>query len=519
VEYFESDVPAGDGRCSDNACPCPEVAIPRGTGYLYITPDLVELRSQYPSLASARQAMQNLHKEMSERTGGSVSGFYRLGPILVCEQGAKLRNLDLEVAGADARHWWRTGQVPLRATPTPGPGATPAAGGVQPADSRGSGLRVAPPVGQPARVTPLGGSEWQPIRMPKPEDVPDLECPRCPDILIPSRAVYLLEALGQTIPCPLCGVVLRTPCGGIEPWDLSFLANSPHLRSEESLVAEAKRLYESAKEQAKPLELARTRAIPKEIQLGGRMLLKWLETHRTPSDAVTNAIVENWASHIILRMIATDTFAKLTPEELEGFLVIMQYASAILHQADQRAATSKFGHGMRGRLILNLMTCYEGWKDASFSELPYDARLGLAELVYSLQKDKDAYPADSGKAATWAQFDQTLKKGAPPVREARGCRKSVPRKTAAAKKKGCFVATAAYSADATEVAILRRFRDRCLVGTELGEEFIRWYYATGPKLAKCVSRGAMRRFTCRLLLYPLVLTAAVIVRCGRKETR
>jgi hypothetical protein len=299
---------------------------------------------------------------------------------------------------------------------------------------------------------------------------------------------------------------------------LSFLANSPYLRSEDSLVAEAKRLYESAKERAKPLELARSRMVPKEIQLGGRMLLKWLETHRTPSDAVTNAIAENWASHIILRMIATDAFAKLTPEELEGFLVMMQYASSFLHQADQRATTSKFGHGMRGRLILNLMTCYEGWKDESFSELPYDARLGLVEMVYSLQKDKDAYPGDSGKAATWAQFDQALWKVAPPPRQAVGCRKSVPRKTAA-KKKGCFVATAVYSADATEVEFLRRFRDRCLVGTNLGEAFIRWYYATGPRLAWHVSRGAVRRFACRALLYPLVLAAAIVVQCTRKETR
>jgi len=45
------------------------------------------------------------------------SGFYRLGPILVCEQGAKLRGLDLEVAATDAKHWWKTGFVPLRATP------------------------------------------------------------------------------------------------------------------------------------------------------------------------------------------------------------------------------------------------------------------------------------------------------------------------------------------------------------------------------------------------------------------
>jgi len=38
-------------------------------------------------------------------------------PILVCEEGAKLRGLDLEVAAADAKYWWETGLAPLRATP------------------------------------------------------------------------------------------------------------------------------------------------------------------------------------------------------------------------------------------------------------------------------------------------------------------------------------------------------------------------------------------------------------------
>jgi len=36
VGYFEVELPPGDAVCSDNACPCPEVPIPRGTGYIYI---------------------------------------------------------------------------------------------------------------------------------------------------------------------------------------------------------------------------------------------------------------------------------------------------------------------------------------------------------------------------------------------------------------------------------------------------------------------------------------------------
>ncbi len=120
MPHFASDVPPGNGRCSDNACPCPERVIPRGAGFLYIEQALVDFRRQYPTLESARQAMRERHAQMLARFGASATGLYRLGPILVCEQGAKLRNLDLAVARADARFWWRTGQVPLRPTPLAG---------------------------------------------------------------------------------------------------------------------------------------------------------------------------------------------------------------------------------------------------------------------------------------------------------------------------------------------------------------------------------------------------------------
>lgn len=138
MDYFECDLPAGDGLCSDNACPCPEVAIPRGTGYLYIEQDLVDFRRRYPRLQDARKAKEQQLNQQRSAMGIQFTAFYRLGPILVCEQGAKLRNLDLEVAAADAKHWWATGEVPLRATllagskpakratSTPAPSSTPA---------------------------------------------------------------------------------------------------------------------------------------------------------------------------------------------------------------------------------------------------------------------------------------------------------------------------------------------------------------------------------------------------------
>lgn len=115
MDYFECAAPAGDGRCSDNACPCPEVEIPRGKGYLFISQELVDFRRQYPGEDQAGAAMK-----ARLRGSGLRGGAYNSSPVLVCEQGAKLRNLDLKTAAADAAHWWATGKVPLRATPCAG---------------------------------------------------------------------------------------------------------------------------------------------------------------------------------------------------------------------------------------------------------------------------------------------------------------------------------------------------------------------------------------------------------------
>lgn len=118
--FFESDVPSGDGRCSDNQCPCPEAAIPRGTGYLYVDQRLVDLRRKYPTMKAVDEAAERRQRRASAaaaRHGASFRLVYRPGPILVCEQGAKLRGLDLRVAAADAKRWWASGMVPLRVTP------------------------------------------------------------------------------------------------------------------------------------------------------------------------------------------------------------------------------------------------------------------------------------------------------------------------------------------------------------------------------------------------------------------
>ena len=114
-QYGEGEVPKDYGLCSDRQCPCPEVKIPKGSGYLYI---------------SAKAVRNMIFRIRSEETGtqpDSLLDSFLLGrgmsitllemPVLVCEQGAKLRGIDLAVAAADARLWWETGKVRLRPTP------------------------------------------------------------------------------------------------------------------------------------------------------------------------------------------------------------------------------------------------------------------------------------------------------------------------------------------------------------------------------------------------------------------
>ncbi len=56
----------------------------------------------------AIELLIQLRKSLTGQSGGLVSIEPKnlAVPILVCEQGARLRHLDLDTAAADARHWW-----------------------------------------------------------------------------------------------------------------------------------------------------------------------------------------------------------------------------------------------------------------------------------------------------------------------------------------------------------------------------------------------------------------------------
>jgi len=115
--YFEVPLPDGDGVCSDEGCVCGGAAIARGTGYLYVDRETVDFRSNAPTVEQARSKEERVRSQMGDMDEAAAVMHGRTTALLICEQSARQRGIDLEAAAADAAHWWETGQAPLRATP------------------------------------------------------------------------------------------------------------------------------------------------------------------------------------------------------------------------------------------------------------------------------------------------------------------------------------------------------------------------------------------------------------------
>jgi subtilisin family serine protease len=69
----------------------------------------------------------------------------------------------------------------------------------------------------------------------------------------------------------------------------------------------------------------------------------------------------------------------------------------------------------------------------------------------------------------------------------------------------CFIATAAFGdIDAPQVRLLREMRDRCLLKTELGRRFVRFYYRWSPPVAAWLKEHAVASRLVRASLLPAV---------------
>lgn len=111
---------SGQASCSDDECPCSNTTMPPAKGYLWIKPEVAGTRMKCLSLPSLQGHM----------TASGIAGIdeirRRYLPIVVCEQGAKRRNLDLAVAASDYTCWVKTGKAPCRPTPTDSKRSSPA---------------------------------------------------------------------------------------------------------------------------------------------------------------------------------------------------------------------------------------------------------------------------------------------------------------------------------------------------------------------------------------------------------
>jgi hypothetical protein len=84
---------------------------------MYVSKEVVDFRRDALTVQASEQKVALMRQRMGTFI---LFGQNVITSTLMCEQGAKKRGLDMNVAAADAKYWWKTGLVPLRATPLAG---------------------------------------------------------------------------------------------------------------------------------------------------------------------------------------------------------------------------------------------------------------------------------------------------------------------------------------------------------------------------------------------------------------
>lgn len=70
---------------------------------------------------------------------------------------------------------------------------------------------------------------------------------------------------------------------------------------------------------------------------------------------------------------------------------------------------------------------------------------------------------------------------------------------------GCFIATAAFGSSLEpKVIVLKEFRDKYLMVSGWGREFVYFYYRNSPSIADIIANNESLKFVVRTCLYPLV---------------
>ena len=81
--------------------------------------------------------------------------------------------------------------------------------------------------------------------------------------------------------------------------------------------------------------------------------------------------------------------------------------------------------------------------------------------------------------------------------------------------KSCFIATAAFGSDmAPEVETFRQFRNKYLLSSELGKDFVRTYYKYSPKYAAIIQQSDILRAGVRAVLWPMLAVVKLSLMWG-----
>ena len=68
----------------------------------------------------------------------------------------------------------------------------------------------------------------------------------------------------------------------------------------------------------------------------------------------------------------------------------------------------------------------------------------------------------------------------------------------------CFISTSVYGGKHPVTEILRSFRDKCLLTSNLGTKLVAYYYKVGPRIAKYLDKNAFLKPAIGLALIPVI---------------
>lgn len=121
---------------------------------------------------------------------------------------------------------------------------------------------------------------------------------------------------------------------------------------------------------------------------------------------------------------------------------------------------------------------------------------------------RDQIPNDSGTLISW-----NLKFYGPCNSSQIVCQESVPDESANAvvQSSSCFIATASYGHQDPNVKILRQFRDKVLMKSTLGREFVGFYYQVSPFIADWIGQYESAKLVTRIVLFPFIQFAQLLI--------